>query len=31
MALRLKVRTQNELALETARLETAVCLGDLIE
>jgi hypothetical protein len=27
----LEVRAQDELALETARLKTAVCLGDLIE
>src|SRR5262245_63417602 len=26
-----EVRAEDELALETARLETAVCLGDLIE
>jgi len=26
-----EVRAQDELALETARLETAVCLGDPIE
>jgi hypothetical protein len=31
MTLRLDVWTQNELALETPRLETAVRLGDLIE
>src|SRR5438128_1333212 len=31
VASRRKVRAQNKLALETARLETAVCLGDLIE
>src|SRR6266699_5923231 len=31
VASRRKVRAQDELALETARLETAVCLGDLIE
>src|SRR5215467_7403335 len=30
-ASRREVRAQDELALETARLETAVCLGDLIE
>ena len=29
--LRPEVRAQDELALETARLETAVCLGDFIE
>ena len=29
--LRREVRAQHELALETARLETAVRLGDLIE
>src|SRR5262245_37185023 len=28
---RWRIRAQDELALETARLETAVCLGDLIE
>ncbi len=26
-----EVRAQDEFALETARLETAVCLGDLVE
>src|SRR5215467_13088141 len=26
-----KVRAQHELAVETSRLETAMCLGDLIE
>jgi hypothetical protein len=31
VASRREVRAQDELALETARLETAVCLGDLIE
>jgi hypothetical protein len=31
VASRLEVRAQDDLALETARLETAVCLGDLIE
>ena len=31
VASRRKVRAQDEFALETARLETAVCLGDLIE
>ena len=31
MALRLEVRTQNELTLETPSLETTVCLSDLIE
>ena len=31
VASRLKVRAQDEFALETARLETAVRLGDLIE
>src|SRR5262245_30395128 len=31
LASRRLVRTQNELPAEAARLETAVCLGDLIE
>ena len=31
VASRREVRAQDKLALETARLETAVCLGDLIE
>jgi len=31
VASRRELRAQDELALETARLETAVCLGDLIE
>jgi hypothetical protein len=31
IASRREVRAQDDLALETARLETAVCLGDLIE
>src|SRR5262249_24117756 len=31
VASRREVRAQNELALETARLKTAMCLGDLIE
>ena len=31
VASRREVRAQDELALETARFETAVCLGDLIE
>jgi hypothetical protein len=31
VAPRRELRAQDELALETARLETAVCLGDLIE
>jgi hypothetical protein len=31
VASRREVRAQDELALETARLKTAVCLGDLIE
>ena len=31
VASRREVRAQDELAFETARLETAVCLGDLIE
>ena len=31
VASRREIRAQDELALETARLETAVCLGDLIE
>jgi hypothetical protein len=28
---RWEVRAQDELALETTRLQTAMCLGDLIE
>ena len=31
VAARREVREQDELALETAHLETVVCLGDLIE
>ena len=31
VASRREVRAQDELALETARLNAAVCLGDLIE
>src|SRR5581483_11523497 len=31
LAARGEVRAEDKLALETARLETAVCLGDLIE
>ena len=31
VASRRELRAQDELALETARLETAVCLGDLME
>jgi mono/diheme cytochrome c family protein len=31
LASRREVRAEDELALETARLKTAVCLGDLIE
>ncbi len=31
VASRREVRAQDELALKTARLKTAVCLGDLIE
>src|ERR1700732_5019480 len=31
VASRRELRAQHELALETARLKTAVCLGDLIE
>ena len=31
VAARRELRAQDELALKTARLKTAVCLGDLIE
>ena len=30
-SLRWEIRAQDELSLETPRLQTAVCLGDLIE